>query len=97
MSQLEGDEARAKLAATLMLTSPGVPFIYYGEEIGMTGVKPDEDIRLPMKWSDKTGFGFTSGSPWRCPIERPTRMECAHHDGRSWLIAQPLPQSDPAA
>jgi glycosidase len=29
----------------------GVPFIYYGEEIGMTGGKPDELIRTPMQWT----------------------------------------------
>ena len=66
MSVLQGDTQRAKLAAVMMLTSPGVPYIYYGEEIGMTGTKPDEDIRRPMQWNgnDPTA-GFTTGTPWR--------------------------------
>lgn len=63
-------DAKAKLAATMLLTFPGVPFIYYGEEIGMIGSKPDEDIRLPMQWSgESSGAGFTSGTPWRPPYE----------------------------
>jgi glycosidase len=40
---------RAQTAASLLLTSPGVPFLYYGEEIGHTGSKPDENIRTPMQ------------------------------------------------
>jgi glycosidase len=67
MSELGNDAAKAKLAATLLLTSPGVPFIYYGEEIGMRGIKPDEDIRRPMQWSGAAGAGFTTGEPWRPP------------------------------
>lgn len=50
MSELGGDVAKAKLAASIYLTLPGNPFIYYGEEIGMLGGKPDENIRLPFKW-----------------------------------------------
>ncbi len=71
MSQLGGDEKKAKVAATWLLTSPGVPFVYYGEEIGMTGTKPDEDIRRPMQWSSDDGLsvGFTSGRPWRYPAD----------------------------
>ncbi|MBK8987042.1 MAG: alpha-amylase [Chloroflexi bacterium] len=62
------DPTKAKIAAALLMTSPGVPFLYYGEEIGMTGTKPDEDIRLPMQWSsDEPNVGFTSGTPWRAP------------------------------
>ncbi len=62
------DENRAKLAATLMLTLPGVPFIYYGEEIGMTGAKPDEDIRRPMQWvNDSIKLGFSTHMPWEAP------------------------------
>ncbi|MFO7683764.1 MAG: alpha-amylase family glycosyl hydrolase, partial [Chloroflexota bacterium] len=64
-SQLQGDEKRAKLAATLLLTAPGVPFIYYGEEIGQSGVKPDEDIRRPLQWDSSDNAGFSSGRPWR--------------------------------
>ncbi len=68
MSVLRGKVEKARLAAVMLLTSPGVPFIYYGEEIGMSGVKPDEDIRLPMQWSGGNGkVGFTTGSPWRLP------------------------------
>ncbi|MGG4105325.1 alpha-amylase family glycosyl hydrolase [Paenibacillus lautus] len=52
MSQLKGDENHAKMAAGILLTMPGNPFIYYGEEIGMKGAKPDEQIREPMIWSN---------------------------------------------
>jgi len=65
MSVLNGNTDKAKVAATLMLTSPGTPFIYYGEEIGMTGRKPDEDIRLPMQWTSDENAGFTPRTPWR--------------------------------
>ncbi len=64
MTQLDGNADKAKLAATILLTSAGVPFIYYGEEIGMTGAKPDECIRTPMQWTAAPHAGFTSGRPW---------------------------------
>ena len=58
-------ESKIKLAAALYLTLPGIPYLYYGEEIGMSGVKPDEDIRRPMQWDNTTHAGFTTGTPWR--------------------------------
>ena len=58
------DEGKNRAAAGLLLTLPGVPFLYYGEEIGMTGSKPDEFIRTPMQWDDSAGAGFTSDFPW---------------------------------
>jgi alpha-amylase len=67
MSELEGNRNKAKVAASLLLTSPGMPFIYYGEEIGMEGMKPDENIRLPMQWNAALNGGFTNGNPWRAP------------------------------
>jgi alpha-amylase len=65
MTQLQADEAKARTAAAMLLTSPGVPFIYYGEEIGMVGQKPDELIRTPMQWTGKEHAGFTDGTPWQ--------------------------------
>jgi glycosidase len=65
MNQLGTDkEQKAKLAAGILLTAPGIPFIYYGEEIGMSGTKPDELIRTPMQWDNTQGAGFTNGKPW---------------------------------
>ena len=48
MSEVNGNTDKAVLAAAVLLTLPGAPFIYYGEEIGMLGKKPDEHIREPM-------------------------------------------------
>jgi glycosidase len=62
------DPALARTAAELLLTSPGVPFVYYGEEVGLDGTKPDEQIRTPMPWTAKgPGVGFTTATPWEAP------------------------------
>jgi alpha-glucosidase len=68
-------EARACLAAVMLLTLRGTPFIYYGEEIGMrdaaipTGSKRDpvgrDGCRSPMQWSDAVSGGFsTNANTW---------------------------------
>jgi alpha-amylase len=65
MSELAGDVAAAKVAAFTLLTEPGEPFVYYGEELGMTGRKPDERLRAPMQWApDGPAAGFSSSDPW---------------------------------
>jgi alpha-amylase len=64
MTVFGGDVARARLATTLLLTLPGLPFVYYGEEIGMTGDKPDPRLRTPMHWTRTKAAGFTTGVPW---------------------------------
>ncbi len=63
--QLGNDPVKMKQAAALYLTMPGVPFLYYGEEIGMVGSGPDENKRTPMQWTGGARAGFTSGNPWR--------------------------------
>ncbi|MBO9617015.1 MAG: DUF3459 domain-containing protein [Dyadobacter sp.] len=50
---VNGDIPKMKLAASLLLTLPGEPYLYYGEEIGMLGNKPDENIREPFLWRDQ--------------------------------------------
>ena len=63
---------RAAMAAVLLLTLPGTPFIYYGDEVGMTdGTDVVVDVRdrsrTPMAWSGAPGLGFTDGIPWLAP------------------------------
>lgn len=65
MTVLNGDVNRNKVAASLLLTLPGTPFVYYGEEIGMVGDKPDELLRTPMQWDTTITGGFTTGRPWQ--------------------------------
>src|SRR6056297_2794796 len=64
-SQLGSNTANMKLAASIYLTLPGVPFIYYGEEIGMTGTGAHENIRRPMQWTDGVYAGFSTNTPWQ--------------------------------
>ncbi len=53
---------KEKLAGCVLLTSPGKPFIYQGEELGYWGVKDggDEYVRTPIKWT-KSGSVPTKG------------------------------------
>lgn len=57
-SDLGGSVEKMRLAAAVLLTADGQPYIYYGEELGYTGTKDngDEMVRTPMNWGD----GFTT-------------------------------------
>ncbi|MGH8190290.1 MAG: alpha-amylase family glycosyl hydrolase, partial [Rhodanobacteraceae bacterium] len=56
MSQVDDNPDHMRVAAAMLLTLPGHPFIYYGEELGMRGEKPDPHLREPMRWY-RTGNG----------------------------------------
>ncbi|MCU0423005.1 MAG: alpha-amylase family glycosyl hydrolase [Bacteroidia bacterium] len=58
-----GDEAKSKQAFTLLMTLPGLSFMYYGEEIGMLGKFPDEYRREPFLWNTKD----VSNTTWQIP------------------------------
>ena len=52
MSSIGGLESKARLFPHIYMTLPGNPYLYYGEELGMKGAKPDELIRQDFKWTD---------------------------------------------
>lgn len=65
-TQLNRNQSELRNAAFILLTLPGAPFLYYGEEVGLeNGPKQgDESKRTPMPWDSTPTGGFTSGSPW---------------------------------
>lgn len=62
------DEEELKLVFAFLLTMPGAPFIYYGDEIGMRHLElPSVEggynrtgARTPMQWSDEKNYGFST-------------------------------------
>ena len=59
---MQYDERKVKMAAPLNILMSGSAFVYYGEEIGMSGSGKDENKRAPMYWSaDASAEGMTKG------------------------------------
>jgi glycosidase len=56
-----------RAAAAILLTLPGAPFVYYGEELGMRQPEDDADEakRQVMTWEPGPVGGFTKGRPWQ--------------------------------
>lgn len=67
LSRLSNVE-QAKMAAAIMLTVSGSPYIYYGEEIGMLGMKTggDENVREPFLWEPVASDIYRT--KWHTPV-----------------------------
>jgi alpha-amylase len=86
MSQLGGNAQHMRTAAAMLLTLPGQPFLYYGEELGMRGRKPDPDLREPMRWHrDPQGTGESHWKPFSAGDGPDISVEAEQHDGHSLL------------
>jgi trehalose synthase len=65
-TMLGGDGPRLRMAWSLMLSLPGTPVLFMGDEIGMGEQLEIPDryaVRVPMQWSSEPNGGFTSAPP----------------------------------
>ena len=63
---LERDRRRVELMNYLLLSMPGTPIIYYGDEIGMGDnihLGDRDGVRTPMQWSPDRNGGFSRADP----------------------------------
>ncbi len=63
---LERDRRRVELLNCLLLSMPGAPVIYYGDEIGMGDnihLGDRDGVRTPMQWSPDRNGGFSRADP----------------------------------
>jgi maltose alpha-D-glucosyltransferase/alpha-amylase len=63
---LEHDRNRIELMNMLLLSMPGTPVIYYGDELGMGDnihLGDRDGVRTPMQWSPDRNGGFSRASP----------------------------------
>jgi maltose alpha-D-glucosyltransferase/alpha-amylase len=63
---MENDHDRIKLMNSLLLSMPGSPILYYGDEIGMGDnvfIGDRNGVRTPMQWSPDRNAGFSRADP----------------------------------
>jgi maltose alpha-D-glucosyltransferase/alpha-amylase len=94
---IDNDRRQAELLHSLLLTLPGTPILYYGDEIGMGDniyLGDRDGVRTPMQWSPDRNGGFSSADfatlylpPLMDPIHgfAATNVEAERRDGASFL------------
>src|SRR5688572_8502747 len=63
---LENNRRRIELLMSILLTFPGTPIVYYGDEIGMGDniyLGDRNGVRTPMQWSADRNAGFSRANP----------------------------------
>ncbi|HEX2343104.1 MAG TPA: maltose alpha-D-glucosyltransferase [Vicinamibacterales bacterium] len=65
---MEGDRRRVELMSGLLMSLPGSPILYYGDEIGMGDnvyLGDRNSVRTPMQWNGGVNAGFSAADPER--------------------------------
>ena len=77
---LDNSRAEIELAHALLLSLPGSPCLYYGDELGMGDNiwLPDRDsVRTPMQWTPDRNAGFSTADPGKLYL--PVVQSLVHH------------------
>ncbi|WP_433273421.1 maltose alpha-D-glucosyltransferase [Actinosynnema sp. CS-041913] len=65
---LDNDRAQHELLTAMLLSLPGSPVLYYGDEIGMgdnISLADRDGVRTPMQWNPDRNAGFSTADPGR--------------------------------
>jgi maltose alpha-D-glucosyltransferase/alpha-amylase len=76
---LENDTNQIELFTALLLSLPGSPVLYYGDEIGMGDniwLGDRDGVRTPMQWTPDRNAGFSTSDPGRLTL--PVVMDAVH-------------------
>lgn len=94
---LEGDKRKWLLMHALLLSLPGTPIVYYGDEIGMgenIWLEDRHGVRTPMQWSDAKNAGFSDADETYLPVidddvygYQKVNVEAQEEDPNSYLWA----------
>jgi maltose alpha-D-glucosyltransferase / alpha-amylase len=77
---LENDRRRIELMNALLLSLPGTPVVYYGDEIGMGDniyLGDRNGVRTPMQWSPDRNAGFSRANPQKLYL--PVNIDPEYH------------------
>jgi len=92
---LGNNRRKMELMNGLLLSFPGTPVLYYGDEIGMGDnifLSDRNGVRTPMQWSNDRNAGFSRANPQRLPL--PVVVEAEYHFETLNVEAQ---QNNPAS
>jgi alpha-glucosidase len=81
-----GDPARVEVAVGLLMTLPGVPMVFTGDEIGLEGVN-GEDGRRPMPWLREDSWDRRTLAAYRSLIALRRGSEALRRGGLRWGFA----------
>ncbi|MDE2490501.1 MAG: maltose alpha-D-glucosyltransferase [Elusimicrobia bacterium] len=77
---LDGDRRRMEMMTAMLLSLPGTPVLYYGDEIGMgdnLGLGDRNGVRTPMQWSPDRNAGFSTADASK--LVQPLVTDPAYH------------------
>ena len=80
---LDNDPRKIKLMNSLLMTLPGTPILYYGDEIGMgddLSLSDRNGVRTPMQWNSEVNAGFSRADELYAPVidEAPFGYRCVN-------------------
>jgi alpha-glucosidase len=78
-----GDAARVEVAVGLLMTLPGVPMVFAGDELGLTG-RWGEDSRTPMPWQHSGTWDLSTLEYYRALIGLRRDAAALRHGGLRW-------------
>ena len=101
---LDNSRAEIELINALLLSLPGSPFLYYGDEIGMGDniwLEDRDAVRTPMQWNPDRNAGFSTADPGKLylPVIQSLvynyNMANVEARGRALRLAAALDPADP--